>query len=150
MLFRWEDKSHLWVMVIMLCFSAIGSIVINQTTITGDKKLKILRFIKGVNFLIFVPGSLYEIVVNALGISSLEYVKMENAMWRFCYILGGITTLLVALLSIFPKTGEGLQLIKRKSITSSKYQYIFRTLRGSFMAIMVLIIISFWMVYVFS
>lgn len=150
MLFRWEEQSHQWLMVLILASSAVIAIVINQSNMSGSKKLKLFRFIKRFTKFFLLPAAVYMLVIQIIALSNENYISVESSSWRFSIAFGEVCILLLIFTRILPLTNEGIAEMKRKSITASKYQRIFMKLRSSFMAMMVVIIFSFWLNYMFK
>jgi hypothetical protein len=147
MLFPFEEQSHKILMILILTLSAIIAIIINQGDFTGSKKLRFFRFIKRFCLFFLIPASLYMLAIQIIELSLETYLSVENSASRLSVAFGAIMVIILSFFRILPLAKEGIYETKRNSITASKYQRIFKTLRSSFMAIMVFVIISFWLAY---
>lgn len=150
MLFRLEEHTHQWLMIVMLTASAIIAIAINQADLSGSKKLKLFRVMNRFTKFFLLPASIYMLVIQIIALYMENYISVENSSWRFSIAFGAVCILALSIFRILPLTSEGIYEIKRKSITASKYQRIFKKLRASFMAIMIVIIFSYWLNYMFT
>ncbi len=149
-MFPYEELSHKWLMVIMLVIASVMAIVINQTDLSGKRKLRIFRIIFGSSLAVLLPMGFYLLAVNTWGIANKEYVSVENSVSRFVNAFCGIVIILIAMLRLIPVSKEGVADYKRKSITASKYQRIFKSLRAGYMAIMIIIVFCYWLNYMFN
>lgn len=149
-MFPYEELSHKWFLVIMLVLASVMAIVINQTDLSGKRKLRIFRIIFGSSLALLLPLGFYLLSINIWGIASKEYVSVENSLSRFVNAFCGIVVILIALLRLIPVSKEGIADYKRKSITASKYQRIFKSLRAGYMGIMIIIVFCYWLNYMFN
>lgn len=147
MLFKWEIQTHQAFMILLLVSAAIIAIVINQSDLSGKKKLTLFKFVNAYNRFVVIPVSLFLLVANIWGISQIEFISIENSAVRGLISLGGLIVLLVSVFKIIPLSKEGLQEIQRKSITASKYHKIFLQLRASFIFIMITVMLTYWVAF---
>jgi len=150
MLFRGEEAIIKVLMVLILTLSSIMAIVINKADLSGSKKLILFRYCDRFNKFFFIPGAIFLLVVQIVELFNEKYINIENSFSRFSIAFCALSILLLCFFRILPLTKQGLNEMKRKSITASKYMHIFRKLRASFMAIMVIVIFSYWLNYMFS
>jgi hypothetical protein len=149
-MFPYEELSHKWFMVLMLVLSSLMAIVINQTDLSGKRKLRIFKTIYWLSLSVFLPIGVYILAVNLWGVSQKEFVSIENSSSRFINSFCGLVVALITLFRQLPVSKEGIGEYKRKSITASKYQRIFKSLRAGYMGIMIIIVFCYWLNYMFN
>lgn len=146
-MFPYEESSHKWLMVILLVMVSVMAIVINQTDLSGQRKLRIFRIVFRSSVAVLLPVGFYMLVANTWGIVSKEYISLENSMSRFVNVFCGLVIILMGMFHLIPVSKEGIANYKRKSITASKYQRIFRSMRAGYIVIMIIIAFCYWLNY---
>ncbi|HSC52483.1 MAG TPA: hypothetical protein VLC98_02610 [Phnomibacter sp.] len=149
MLFSWGVKASQWILIIILVTSSLLAIAINNADITGRKKLQLFQLINRFSKLFLLPGALWVLVSQIVTLSRQEYISMEHSTANFIYAFCTAAILIVCFWKLLPLTAEGISECRRKSITASKYERIFKRLRGAFVAIMFIIIFFFSLVFLF-
>jgi hypothetical protein len=150
MLFPFEEQSHKILMILILALASIIAIYINQADFSGKKKLGFFIAINRFCKFFLIPAASYMLVVQLIGVATRNYINVDNSAWRLSIAFGSIMVLILCFARVLPLTKNGIFEVKRNSITSSKYQRIFKSLRSTFMAIMVFVIFTFWLTYMFS
>lgn len=150
MLFTWEEYTHQYLMIFILIVSAIAAIAINQSDLSGKKKLTFFKLVYRFCLFFLIPASIYIIVVQFIALYTTEFISMEKHGWRFYLAFGAFFILLISVFRIRTLSAEGIHEANRKSITASKFLRIFQKLRASFMALIVVILVTYLLTYTFS
>lgn len=150
MLVNWGVKASQWILIIILVTSSLLAIAINKADITGRKKLQLFQLINRFSKFLLLPGALWILVAQIAVLTRQEYISMEHSTANFIYAFCAAGILIVCLWNLLPLTVDGINECKRKSITASKYERIFKKLRGSFVAIMFIIIFFFSLFFLFA
>jgi hypothetical protein len=143
MLFRFEEYSYRFALMLLLLLSAVLSIVISQADLSGKKKYRLLKRIRQLNTLIIFPAGIFLLVAPVAGIVKQEFITVENSMWRAILALGAAFILVVATYSILPLSNEGIRNYRRNLITSTSYSRVFQKIRNSLVAMMVAIALCY-------